>query len=213
MRITWAMHAEAASAATASSARAGLLRKWSLPLRDHYPTPSTSPCHDQARSGVLHIRSQQLGEQPSLRYLNGCNLKGCFFFFFFLRKEKKKKKKSVHGEKRKRLRDGGSTFLFLWRIENWREEKAAKQHFDSVPRSALSHNWTCGTRHRCSGLRPLPRRGANPQSCWDTSSRVPWSQENFWRGLQQGLDFNLGLQRKTGYPVRLKCTCLSGRKR
>lgn len=157
MRITWAMHAEAAGAATVSSAMAGLLRKWSLPLRDHYPTPSASPCHDQARSGVLHIRSQQLGEQPSLCYLNSCNLKGFFFFFLFFWERKKKKKKSVHGEKRKRLRDGGSTFLFLWRIENWREEKAAKQHFDSVPRSALSHNWTCGTRPV-----PPPQEGCKP---------------------------------------------------
>lgn len=128
MRITWAMHAEAASAATASSARAGLLRKWSLPLRDHYPTPSTSPCHDQARSGVLHIRSQQLGEQPSLRYLNGCNLKGWFFFFFFLRKEKKKKKEKCAWRKKKEVKRWRLNFLIPlkdWELEGGESSKAA----------------------------------------------------------------------------------------
>lgn len=41
---------------------AELLQKWHFPIKDHYAFPSTLLCHDQARHGVLSIRSQWWAE-------------------------------------------------------------------------------------------------------------------------------------------------------
>lgn len=137
-----------------------------LPLSCHVAVPQPGKARSAAHS--------------SQHRLSTCNFKvfgwggGCYLWFGFILKSKKTctvKKKEV---KRWRL-----CSLPPLNERGQEEEGEAKQPFDSVPRSALSRNQICRMRHRRSGTHPIPRSGANPQSCRKMSSGMPRNQESF----------------------------------